>query len=104
MLNNHKQPVKVYRASIITINDETIIEHNVEPDATIDKLSIEQLSNNRIAIKRYGAEADSRIRISLERNQELNKYDLVEWKGRTYSVDSLPNHYRRFKTVDAIWV
>lgn len=98
----NQQQVEVYRfLKVDKENYEEKLVHEDKPDDKLKRLTIEQLNNDNIAIKKYGLEANKKIRIKLSKQDVLNVNDLIYWNGFKYIVDTETNTYRLHKTVDA---
>lgn len=104
MWKTNQQEVEVFRALITTENRETIVTNNAEADEGIKFLTVQEMSNNKITIAQYGAEASGRIEIKLKKNQILNKYDQIVWNDNLYQVDTETTYFRLFNKVQAKWV
>lgn len=97
----NKKPVKVLRVTVTEEDDETVMTYN--EDKTVEKLSLQELSENQVAIQQYGSEAQGRLRIILEKNETFNRFDHIVYNGNVYEIDTEITQYRRFRVVGAKW-
>lgn len=101
MMRNRKKVCFVKRVVKSTENDEVTLTYPNEPEEM--RFTLQYMRDSTIGREMYGQEADSWVKVFLEKDQDLNVDDLVAIGSDVYKVNGLVIPHLKHRTVMIKW-